>query len=58
MFLLLLATAPTNDGAKPIFSHSGVSPMKWIDANNGPSMLDLGSNGVLDRTSARTRELI
>jgi len=32
--------------------------MKWIDANNGPLMLDLGSNGVLNRTCARTRELI
>ncbi len=58
MLFLLLVTNPTNDGAKPIFSHSRVSPMKWIDASNGPSMLDLGSNGVFDRTCKWTRELI
>jgi hypothetical protein len=32
--------------------------MKWTDAKNGPSMLEEGSNGVFDRMSARTRELI
>ena len=32
--------------------------MKCTDANNGPSMDEVGSKGVLDRTSERTMESI